>query len=112
MIQNKSIMTSYTKSPYFQHFPNSLILDLAIDLHNRWCNIVRSIVEEALQTYCKRWSKKEGVGIHAFCDWKSEFLRIVDIRIEHFTTHPHLYKQPPSRLVKALKRKMERLRSK
>ena len=32
--------------------------------------------------------------------------------IENFTTHPHLYKQPPSRSVKALKRKMEKLHSK
>ena len=72
----------------------------------------RSIVEEALQTYCKRWCKKEGVGVHALNDWKDEFLRIVDIRIENFTTHPHLYKQPPSRSVKALKRKMEKLHSK
>ena len=72
----------------------------------------RSIVEEALQIYCKRWSKKEGVGMHALNDWKNEFLRIVDIRIENFTTHPHLYKQPPIRSVKALKRKMDRLHSK
>ena len=50
--------------------------------------------------------------MHALYDWKDEFLRIVDIRIENFTTHPHLYKQPPSRSVKALKRKMEKLHSK
>ena len=50
--------------------------------------------------------------MHALNDWKDEFLRIVDIRIENFTTHPHLYKQPPSRSVKALKRKMETLHSK
>ena len=40
------------------------------------------------------------------------YLRIVDIRIENFTTHPHLYQPPPSRTVKALKRKMEKLHSK
>ena len=45
--------------------------------------------------------------MHALNDWKDECLRIVDIRIENFTTHPHLYKQPPSRSVKTLKRKME-----
>ena len=45
-------------------------------------------------------------------DLKNDFLRIVDIRIENFTTHPHLYKQPPNRSVKALKRKMEKLHSK
>ena len=72
----------------------------------------RSIVEEALQTYNKRWCKKEGIGVHALNDWKNEFVRIVDIRIEHFTTHQHLYKQHPSRSVKALKRKMKKLNSK
>ena len=55
----------------------------------------------------RRWCKKEGVEVHVLNDWKNEFLRIVDIRIENFTIHPHLYKQPPSRSVKALKRKME-----
>ena len=64
------------------------------------------------RTYCKRWCKKEGVVVHALNDWKDDFLRIVDIRIENLTTHPHLYKQPPSRSVKALKRKMEKLHSK
>ena len=68
----------------------------------------RSIVEEVLQIYCKRWYKKEGVGVHALNDWKNEFVRIVDIRIENFTTHPHLYKQPHGRSVNALKRKMEK----
>ena len=72
----------------------------------------RIIVEEALQTYCKRWCKKEGVGVHVLNDWKNKFLLIVDIRIENFTTHPYLYKQPPSRSVKVLKRKMEKLHSK
>ena len=41
-----------------------------------------------------------------------EFLRIIDIRIENFTKHPHLYKQPTSRSVKSLKRKMKKLHSK
>ena len=40
------------------------------------------------------------------------FLRIIDIRIENFTKHPHLYKQPTSRSVKSLKRKREKLYSK
>ena len=54
----------------------------------------------------KWWSpKKQGVGMHVLNDWKSAFLRIADIRIDNFTTHPHLYKQPPSRSVKAPKRK-------
>ena len=72
----------------------------------------RDIVEDALQTYCKRWSKKEGVGVHALNDWKNEFLRIIDIRIDNFTKHPHLFKQPSSRSVKSLKKKMEKLHRK
>ena len=37
---------------------------------------------------------------------------ILDITIEKFTIQPNLYKQPPSRSVKVLKRKMEWLHSK
>ena len=55
------------------------------------------------------WSKKEGVGVHALNDWKNEFLRIIDITIDNFTKHPHLFKQPSSRSVKSLKKKMEKL---
>ena len=47
--------------------------------------------------------------MHTLNVWKDNFLRIVDIGIEYFTTHPHLYKEPPCRSVKALKRKMEKL---
>ena len=36
----------------------------------------------------------------------------IDIRIDNFTKHPHLYKQPPSRSVKSLKKKMENLHRK
>ena len=79
---------------------NSTILSSRIDFTK-----CRDIVEDALQTYCKRWSKKEGVGVHALNDWKNEFLRVIDIRIDNFTKHPHLYKQPPSRSAKSLKRK-------
>ena len=43
---------------------------------------------------------------------ENEFLRFVDIRIDNFTKHTHLYKQPPSCLVKALKRIMEKSNSK
>ena len=49
------------------------------------------------------------VGVHALNDWKNIFFRITDIKIENFTKHPHLYKQPTSRSVKSLKRKMEKL---
>ena len=72
----------------------------------------RDNLEETLQTYCKRWSKKEGVGVHALNYWKNEFLRIIDIRIDNFTKHPHLYKQPSSRSVKSLKKKIEKLHHK
>ena len=50
--------------------------------------------------------------MHALNDWKNEFLRIIDIRIDNFTKHPHLYKQPPNRSVKSLKKKMEKLHCK
>ena len=40
------------------------------------------------------------------------FLRIIDIRIENFTKHPHLYKQPTCRSEESLKRKMEKPHSK
>ena len=50
--------------------------------------------------------------MHALNDWKNEFLRVIDIRIDNFTKHPHLYKQPPSRSVKSLKKKMEKLHRK
>ena len=73
---------------------------------------MRSIFKEALRSYCKRWCKKENVGVHALNDWKNEFWRIIDIRKENFTQHPHLYKQPTSRSVKSLKRNMEKLHSK
>ena len=53
--------------------------------------------------------RRKNVGVHALNDWKNEFLRIIDIRIENFTKHPHLNKQPTSRSVKSLKRKMEKL---
>ena len=56
--------------------------------------------------------KKEGVGVHALNDWKNEFLRIIDIRIDNFTKHQHLFKQPSSRSVKSLKKKMEKLHRK
>ena len=56
--------------------------------------------------------KKEGIGVHALNDWKNEFLPIIEIRIDNFTKHPHLFKQPSSRSVKSLKKKMEKLHRK
>ena len=44
--------------------------------------------------------------MHALNDWKNEFLRIIDIRIDNFTKHPHLFKKPSSRSVKSLKKKI------
>ena len=87
-IPDKELRSFFKKGPKYR-------LPSRIDLTK--CG---SIVEKALQTYCKRWRKKEGVGVHALNDLENEFLRILDIRIENFTTHPHLYKQPPSRSVK------------
>ena len=43
---------------------------------------------------------------------RNDFCRIIDIRIESFPKHPHLYKQPPSRSMKPLKRKMKKLHNK
>ena len=37
-------------------------------------------------------------------DCKTEFLRIIDIRIKNFTKHSQLYMQQISRSVKALKK--------
>ena len=50
--------------------------------------------------------------MHALNDVKKEYLRIIDIRIDNFTKHLRLYKQPPSRSVKSLKKKMEKLHRK
>ena len=47
--------------------------------------------------------------MHVLNDWKNEFLRIIDIRIDSFTKHPNLFKQPSSRFVKSLKKKMEKI---
>ena len=47
-----------------------------------------------------------------FNDWKNEFVRIIDIRIDNFTKYPHLYKQAPSRSVRSLKKKVEKLHRK
>ena len=100
MFLTKGIRSFFKKGPKYR-------LPSSIDFTK-----CRDIVEDALQTYCKRWSKKEGIGVHALNDWKNEFLRIIDIRIDHLTKHPHLYKQPPSRSVKSLKKKMEKLHRK
>ena len=43
---------------------------------------------------------------------ENEFLRIIDIRIDNFTKHPHLNKQQPIRSVNSLKKKMEKLHRK
>ena len=95
-IPDKGLRTLCKKGPKYR-------LPSRIDFTN-----CRDIVEDALQTYCKRWSKK----VHALNDWKNEFLRIIDIRIDNFTKHPYLFKQPSSRSVKSLKKKMEKLQRK
>ena len=107
MLSRATLPVSLTKDHghFLRKGPNT-------DFHPGLILLSAGSVEEALQTYCKRWYKKEGIGVHALNDWKNEFLRIVDIRIENFTIHPLLYKQPPSRAVKALKRKMKKIHSK
>ena len=35
-----------------------------------------------------------GVGLRALNDWKSGFLRIIDIRMDGFTRRPRLFGQP------------------
>ena len=52
----------------------------------------------------KRWCKKPTKLLYYTC--------ILEIRIENFTTRPHLYRQPTSRSVKSLKRKLEKLHNK
>ena len=84
-IPDKGLKSFFKKGPKYR---------LPSRIHFTKC---RNIIEEALQTYCKGWCKTDRGGVHALNDWKNEFLRIVDIRIENFTAHPHLYKQPPSR---------------
>ena len=54
--------------------------------------------------------RKERVGVHALNDWKNELF--IDIRIDKFTKHLHLRKQPISRSVKSLKKNMEKLHRK
>ena len=67
-------------------------------------NIPRYFLDFAL--HCKGWCYKEGVGVHALDDLKNEFLRMIDIRIDNFTKHPHLFKHSSSRSVKSPKRKI------
>ena len=43
---------------------------------------------------------------------KPKAIRIIDIRIDNFTKHPHLYKQLSSRSIRSLKKKMEKLHRK
>ena len=104
MLSQVTLLVFLTKD-----YSHSLRKCLNIDFHPGLILLnAGDIVEDALQTYCKRWSKKEGVGVHALNDWKNEFLRVIDIRMDNCTKHPHLYKQPPSRSVKSLKKKMEK----
>ena len=108
MLSQVTLLVFLTKD-----YSHSLRKGLNIDFHPGLILLNAGISSRMpLQTNCKRWSKKEGVGVHALNDWKNEFLRVIDIRIDNFTKHPHLYKQPPSRSVKSLKKKMEKLHRK
>ena len=44
--------------------------------------------------------------------WKKEILKIIDIRIRNFTDNPHLYKQPQTHSILAIKGKMEKFQRK
>ena len=60
-IPDKGLLSLFKKGPKYR-------LQSRIDFTK-----CRDIVDDALQTYCKRWSKKEGVGVHALNDWKMNF---------------------------------------
>ena len=77
-IPDKGLLTLFKKGPKYR-------LPSRIDFTK-----CRDIADDALQTYCKRWSKKEGIGVHALNDMKNDFLRIIDIKIDNVTKHPHL----------------------
>ena len=47
--------------------------------------------------------------MRALGNWKGEFLRVIDIRIENFTKHPCLYGQQTSRSVRSFGGEMEGL---
>ena len=48
-------------------------------------------VEEALQTYCKCWCKKEDIGVHDLNDCKNEVLRINATCIMNILLHIYIY---------------------
>ena len=73
-LPDKGLRSLFTKGPKYR-------LPTRIDFTK-----YRNIIEESRQ-----WSKKKGVGVHVLNDWKNEFLRIIDIRIDNFTKHQHLY---------------------
>ena len=52
MIPNKSIMTSYTKSPYFTHVPVSVLLDLT---KYHITDVVKTFINACLK--CKWWDQ-------------------------------------------------------
>ena len=37
-------------------------------------------------------AKNKGIRVHVINEWKNESLRIIDIRIDNITKHPHLSK--------------------
>ena len=60
-IHDKGLRSLFKKGPKFR-------LPSRIDFTK-----YRSIVEEALQSYCKRWCKKESLGVHALNYCKNDF---------------------------------------
>lgn len=96
-ISDKNLRSLFRKGPKYR-LPSRIDFDKC-----------RDIVDEALQSYCKRWCKRENVGAHALNDWKNQILEIIDIRINNFKEHPHLYKESPKYSFRSLKRKMDKL---
>ena len=86
--------------------------DVVTKLSSLYENFVIVPADKASNNYtfvCKRYYDDiliEELGLN---DWKNEFLRIIDIRIDNFTKHQHLFNQPSIRSVKSLKKKMEKL---
>ena len=63
----------------------------------RW-NECRNIIHDSLETYCKKWIKREKVDKKSLdCFFKS-VMKIVDIRIEHFKQHFHPQNKPKNHI--------------
>lgn len=100
IISDKYLRSLFTKGPKYR-IPSRIDFDKC-----------RDVVEEALQNFCKRWSKKEGVKVYALNEWMKEILEIIDIRIENFSKNPHLFRQPKGHSVRSIQNKLRLLHNK